>query len=149
MAWTEIKGPKNAIRVRVFIERPGGGAGLADCERVNGKLSALFDLEDPIPGPYTLEVSTPGLDRPLRSLADCRRFLGQRIRVKRRIERPPESGPKTVVGVLRTVEDEAVCLEAPEGPLRIEWGAVLAARLDPDLDALLRERSGAPRPRWT
>lgn len=152
--------------MRVFIERREGGGGLADCERVNRKLSALFDLEDPIPGSYTLEVSTPGLARPLRSVEECRRFLGRRVRLRRRIPNPRESGPnapigipvrtrtenpdetptETVVGTLRRVGDGTVCLDGPGDPPAdgrwIAWSEVLAARLDPDLDALLGRKGG-------
>ncbi len=136
--------------MRVFIERRDGGVGLADCERVNEKLSALFDLEDPILGSCFLEVSTPGLDRPLRSVADCHRFLGQRVRVRYRIANDPrEAGPQTVVGTLRTVEDATICLDGPAGGLRIGWNEVVAARLDPDLGALLRRGARAQRRRRT
>lgn len=123
--------------MRVFIERANDAVGLADCERVNEKLSVLLDLEDPIPGSYTLEVSTPGLDRPLRSVEDCRRFLGRRVRIRHRTENRPD----TVTGTLRAVERGAVlCLNGPEGKRQIAWSAVVAARLAPDFAALLGNR---------
>ena len=67
--------------VRVFIDRPEGVT-LDDCERVSRQVSGLLDVEDPIPGAYTLEVSSPGLDRPLRKTADFGRFAGQRARIE-------------------------------------------------------------------
>lgn len=139
MAWIEIKGPRSGRRVRVFIERTNDAVGLRDCERVNEKLSALLDLEDPIPGSYTLEVSTPGLDRPLHSVEECRRFLGRRVRVRHRTE----SRRDTVTGTLQAVNEDAVlCLSGPDGERRIAWSAVVAARLAPDYAALLGRRRG-------
>ena len=142
MAWIEIKGPRSGRRIRVFIERPDDAVGLGDCERVNEKLSALLDLEDPIPGSYTLEVSTPGLDRPLQSVEECRRFLGHRVRIRHRME----SRPDTVTGTLRAVNGDAVlCLSGPGGERQIAWSAVVAARLAPDYAALLGRRPGGRR----
>lgn len=144
MAWIEIKGPRSGRRVRVFIERTTDAVGLDDCERVNEKLSALLDLEDPIPGSYTLEVSTPGLDRPLHSVEECQRFLGRRIRVRHRTE----SRRDTVTGTLRAVNGDAVlCLSGPEGERQIAWSAVVAARLAPDYGALLGRGPGERRRR--
>ena len=142
MAWIEIKGPRSGRRVRVFIERPDDPVGLGDCERVNEKLSALLDLEDPIPGSYTLEVSTPGLDRPLHSVEECRRFLGRRVRIRHRTE----SRPDTVTGTLQAVNADAVlCLTGLGGERRIAWNAVVAARLAPDYAALLGRSPGERR----
>src|SRR5881628_3156324 len=68
--------------VRVFIDRPGPAASaeesvsIEDCEQVNRELSTILDVEDPLPFTYTLEVSSPGLDRPLRDLDEYRRFAG-------------------------------------------------------------------------
>lgn len=132
--------------MRVFIERTNDAVGLVECERVNEKLSALLDLEDPIPGSYTLEVSTPGLDRPLRTVEECRRFLGRRVRIRHRTE----SRPDTVTGTLRAVNEDAVlCLSGPDGERRIAWNAVVAARLAPDYAALLRKSPGDLRRRST
>ncbi len=106
---------------------------------MNEKLSALLDLEDPIPGSYTLEVSTPGLDRPLHSAEECRRFLGRRVRIRHRTETRKD----TVTATLRAVEGDAVlCLNGPDGERRIAWSAVVAARLAPDFEALFGRRPG-------
>lgn len=145
MAWTEIKGPQGSRRVRVFIERPGesldGPVGLADCERVNERLSTLLDLEDPIPGSYVLEVSTPGLDRPLGSTDDARRFLGRRVRVRFRTE----ARTRTLVGTLAGAEAGEIRIAGiagePEDGVRIPWDAVLGARLAPDFDVLFGAKS--------
>ena len=138
--------------MRVFIEGPDDvPVGLPHCERMNEKLSALFDLEDPIPGSYVLEVSTPGLDRPLHSPADCQRFTGRRVKVKCRIG----DRTRTVVGTLEAVETDAVRLGGHGvGPVEgqwIRWDAVVGARLDPDTRSLFAGRApgrrGIPRGR--
>lgn len=68
-------------RVRLFIDKPGGVT-LDDCASVSEAVSAMLDVEDPIEASYELEVSSPGLDRPLRKLQDFQRFVGQRARIK-------------------------------------------------------------------
>src|SRR5258708_32044500 len=67
--------------VRVYIDRPGG-VGIEDCERVSREVSALLDVHDPVPMAYRLEVSTPGLDRVLRTKAHYARFLGARVAIE-------------------------------------------------------------------
>jgi ribosome maturation factor RimP len=66
--------------MRVYIDKDKG-ISLDDCERVSREIEALLDVEDPIPYSYTLEVSSPGLDRPLRNPEDFKRFSGRRARV--------------------------------------------------------------------
>src|SRR5437762_2417983 len=67
--------------VRVFIDKPGG-VGHQDCERISRELSAVLDVHDVVPHHYSLEVSSPGLNRPLKSAASFRRFIGQKAHAK-------------------------------------------------------------------
>src|SRR5262249_59443125 len=73
--------------VRVFIDRPGPAAtaeesvSIEDCEQVSREIGTILDVEDPLPFAYTLEVSSPGLDRPLRNADDYRRFAGRMAKV--------------------------------------------------------------------
>jgi ribosome maturation factor RimP len=83
VAWVEFKRQGASSLFRVFIDRESG-VGLDDCERVNERLGVLLDVEDPIESSYTLEVSTPGLDRPLRSKRDYERFVGRLACIKTR-----------------------------------------------------------------
>jgi ribosome maturation factor RimP len=76
----EIRGGGGGHLVRLYVEKPGG-IGIDDLQSVSEEVSAILDAEDPIGGPYTLEVSSPGLDRPLRTEADYRRFTGRLARV--------------------------------------------------------------------
>ncbi len=113
--------------VRVFIDRPGPAAtpeesvGIDDCEQVNREISTILDVEDPLPFAYTLEVSSPGLDRPLRHEADYRRFAGRLAKV---VMSEAVNNQKAFEGRLRGVERDEVLLEARNGrvhrlPLRL------------------------------
>jgi ribosome maturation factor RimP len=106
--------------VRVFIDKPGPSASpddsvsIEDCEQVNREIGTILDVEDPLPFAYTLEVSSPGLDRPLRTIEDYRRFAGRLAKV---VVSEPVDNQKAFEGWLRGVEDEVVLLEAPNGRL--------------------------------
>jgi len=118
--------------VRVFIDRPGPAAtpeesvSIEDCEQVNREISTILDVEDPLPFAYTLEVSSPGLDRPLRGVDDYRRFSGRLAKV---VVSEPIDKQKAFEGRLRGVEavagdGDVALLEGPNGrmhrlPLRL------------------------------
>lgn len=114
--------------VRVFIDKPGG-AGLSDCEQVHVSLSHALDVEDPISHAYTLEVSSPGLDRPLKRREDYQRSVGKLVNLKLR---RPVCGNWRVVGRLQEVQEEGVTLALkgaqPEQLLRLEWDAIAEGR---------------------
>jgi ribosome maturation factor RimP len=71
--------------LRIFIDGPNG-VSLDDCEKVSRQVSAVMDVEDPIDGEYTLEVSSPGMDRPLYTAAHYARYLGETVNLRLRIE---------------------------------------------------------------
>ena len=105
----------NGHVVRVFIDRPGPAAtpedsvSIEDCEQVNREISTILDVEDPLPFAYTLEVSSPGLDRPLRGADDYARFAGR----------------------LRGMDHGDVLLEAPNGRMhRLPLRLITRGRLD-------------------
>ena len=106
--------------VRVFIDRPGPSAtpddsvSMEDCEQVNREIGTILDVEDPLPFTYTLEVSSPGLDRPLRSLDDYRRFAGRLAKV---VVSEPVDNQKAFEGRLSGVDGDVVLLEAQNGRL--------------------------------
>jgi len=106
--------------VRVFIDRPGPSAtpddsvSIEDCEQVNREIGTILDVEDPLPFAYTLEVSSPGLDRPLRSVDDYRRFAGRLAKV---VVSEAVDNQKAFEGRLKGVDGTDVLLEAANGRL--------------------------------
>ena len=110
------EGHKSALCI--FIDKPGGIT-LDDCVAVSREVSAILEIEDPIKTAYRLEVSSPGLDRPLKKPADFERFAGQKVKLKtRRLLDPDQRGNsrKTFVGTLLGLEDDNVRLEQSDKP---------------------------------
>lgn len=93
--------------VRVFIDKAGDGVTIDDCERVSRQISGIFDVEDPIPGEYTLEVSSPGMDRPLFNVGQFGQYIGSEATVRLR---SPLDGRRKFKGVIQKVEADAVSL---------------------------------------
>jgi ribosome maturation factor RimP len=92
-------------------------------ERVSKELSHLLDEDDPLPGSYVLEVTTPGLDRPLRTARDFRRQRGHEVRVTR--AQAGSDATTSVQGIVVAVDDQAVTLEADGGELRLPLSEVV------------------------
>ena len=114
--------------LRIYIDRPDGVT-VKDCEAVSHQVSGVLDVEDPIPGQYTLEVSSPGLDRPLFRLADFERFAGRQARLK--LEQDVE-GRRNFRGTLQGVRDGQVVLETDDGlELLVSVDEIEQARLVP------------------
>ena len=120
--------------VRVFIDRPGPAAtpeesvSIEDCAQVNREISTILDVEDPLPFAYTLEVSSPGLDRPLRGAVDYRRFSGRLAKV---VVSEAVNNQKAFEGHLRGVEGEDVLLEVRNGRVhRLPLRLITRARLE-------------------
>ena len=122
----ELKGgPANAL-LRVYIDKPAG-VSHADCQLVSEQLSAMLDVEDPIAGSYTLEVSSPGLDRKLVKASDYVHFAGRRARL---VLREPLASQKVLEGRLAGFEDGRVRLDLGEGGLKeLELSNIQKARL--------------------
>jgi ribosome maturation factor RimP len=126
--------------LRLYIDRPGGvdAAGapaevtVEDCEAVSRRVSAVLDAADPIKSEYTLEVSSPGFDRPLRKRAHFERFLGGRVHVETAL---PRGGRRRWTGALRSVAGEAIALEVDGGLVEFGLQEIKTARLVPDYGA--------------
>ena len=99
-------GGKNGF-MRVFIDSPDG-IGLDDCEKVSLAVSAILDVEDPLPGHYDLEVSSPGLDRKLTKVEHFQRFQGEIVKVKMRF---PVEGRRRFRGTLVSSDDENIVVD--------------------------------------
>ena len=104
------QGPRSVVRV--FIDKPDGVT-LDDCERAHKALGPALDVADPFPHAYTLEVSSPGLDRPFKRIQDYRRAIGKRVTLKLR---EPLAGQWRLVGTLCDVTDQTVTLEVSVPP---------------------------------
>jgi ribosome maturation factor RimP len=109
--------------VRLFIDRVEG------CERVSREVSALLDVEDPIPTAYTLEVSSPGFDRVLRTRAHFERFVGARVWVELKL--PRAGGRRRYTGRLAAVQDEIIALEVDAETVSVQLSEIGKAKLAP------------------
>jgi ribosome maturation factor RimP len=112
--------------IRVYLDKPGG-ISLDDCQRVSRQLGDLLDVEDPTDHAYTLEVSSPGLDRPLVSAADFARFAGRLVRIQTEV---PLGGQRRFRGRLLGIAGDTVQIEV-EGARRVDipHAAIQRARL--------------------
>jgi ribosome maturation factor RimP len=113
--------------LRVYIDGPLGVT-VDNCAAVSRQLSAILDVEDPIPGRYTLEVSSPGLDRPLVTPADFRRFQGAMIKVRLL---SALDGRRNFTGRLLEATPEAVVMEVDRERFNLPLAAIERARLVP------------------
>lgn len=116
--------------IRVFIDRVPEGIGLEDCEAVSRQISALLDVEDLIPGRYSLEVSSPGLDRRLTKVEHYQRFMGENIHIKLRFSL---DGRRNFHGKLTFVDDENIEVEVDRKLHRLSMASIESARLVPTL----------------
>jgi ribosome maturation factor RimP len=126
----ELAGGGRSPVLRVYIDSPRGIT-VDDCADVSRQLSAIFDVEDPLPGSYTLEVSSPGLDRPLVKPDDFRKYVGETVKVK--LRRPDETGRRNFTGSLMEVTDEQVVVEVDKERLNLPYAAIERAKLVPKI----------------
>jgi ribosome maturation factor RimP len=143
-----IPGRSQAM-VRVYIDWPGGiappsavpqtdedaenrafdGIGVEDCERVSREFSELLDVQDPLPGAYTLEVSSPGIDRILRTPAHYARFAGERVHVELKL---PRGGRRRYTGVLARVNGAEIDLNVDGETVSMTIPEIGRTRIAPD-----------------
>ena len=115
--------------LRVYIDAPNG-ISLDDCERASRSVSETLDTADPIPGHYTLEVSSPGLDRVLRTREHFERFAGERVKLEMM---QPIEGRKRFAGRLLGVGERDITLELESGRISLPIDDIHRARLAPDM----------------
>jgi ribosome maturation factor RimP len=130
----QFRRERSGMVLRVRLDRPGSAAspeesvGVDDCARVSRDLSAVLDVEDPVPAAYTLEVSSPGLDRPLRHAADYRRFSGRRAKL---VMREAVDGQTFFKGTLGGVEGGDVLIDGDDGKRhRVPLAVITRANLE-------------------
>ena len=107
--------------VRLVLDKKGGIT-LDECAAVSRRLSADLDIDEVVPGRYTLEVSSPGLDRPLKNAKDFRRKMGESVTLK---FKDAEGKRKSAKGIIAKVTDEAVTIGATE----YEWDRIIEAKV--------------------
>jgi ribosome maturation factor RimP len=116
--------------VRLFIDHLGidtsAGITVEDCERVSREVAALLDVDDPIPTAYTLEVSSPGFDRVLRTAAHFERFVGSRVFVELKV---PRAGRRRYTGMLQAVNATGIELEVDKQKVEVPFDEIGKARL--------------------
>lgn len=111
--------------LRIFIDKPGG-VGLDDCQAVSEQMSSLLDEKDPIEYSYTLEVSSPGIERPLKKLSDYERFKGHLVNIT---TYAPVHGQKRFTGQLAGASESEVVLDINGTQMAISMEQVASARL--------------------
>jgi len=116
--------------VRVFIDK-SEGIDLEDCETVSRAVSALLDVEDPVPGNYNLEVSSPGLDRKLTKVEHFQRFAGETVKVQMRL---PIEGRRRFRGTLVSSDDENIVVDVDGESHSLPLKMIDTARLVPAVE---------------
>lgn len=124
----EFGGGRSSGTLRVFIDR-AEGVGIEDCERVSREISALLDVHDPVPTAYRLEVSTPGLDRVLRTAAHFVRFVGALIEVELVA---PRDGRRRYTGRLAQANATGIEVVVDSVQVQLQYAEIFRARLVPE-----------------
>jgi ribosome maturation factor RimP len=129
----EVQSHRGGGLLRLYIDRPGSmgpeGITVEDCAAVSRRVSAVMDAADTIKDEYTLEVSSPGFDRPLRTREHFERFVGGRVHVESVL---PRDGRRRWTGQLMAVDEQSVVLEVDGQRVDLELGAIKTARLVPE-----------------
>jgi ribosome maturation factor RimP len=130
--------------LRLYIDAPGRTVMIEDCEAVSREVSAVLDVNDPIASRYTLEVSSPGIDRPLFTVAQFGRYVGESVKLNLQI---PLNGRRRLQGVIVGVEDEDIVLRVENADVKVQHANIEKARLVPDWAALglAPDKKKAPR----
>jgi len=119
--------------VRIFIDRGAGATDLPitvdDCAAVSHAVSQVLEIEDPIKGHYTLEVSSPGFDRILRKRAHFERFIGERIFAELKL---PQDGRRRFIGVLKVIVGDSIVVVVDGQDYSLPFERIQKARLRPE-----------------
>ena len=139
---TDLRQESGRWILRLMLEREGG-ASLDDLTRVHRQLSDLLDVHDLVPWRYTLEVSTPGVNRPLLRPDHYRRYLGQRVRIQ---TKSMQNGRRMFVGLLDQVEENRVCIiDGDVGQVWIPLDDVRKATTEYEFPPVGVKKKGTPR----
>lgn len=122
-----VPNPKHGV-LRLYIDKEDG-VNIDDCSAVSEQISALIDVEDPVRGHFNLEVSSPGLDRPLRRLQDFQRFTGSLVKLKTAM---PLDGQRNFKGRLLEANEDVLVIETDTEEITLPMSALEKARLVPE-----------------
>jgi len=123
----EMIGPRNNFVLRIYIDKPGG-VNHGDCETVSNQVGTLLDVEDLIANRYTLEVSSPGIERGLYKRADYERFAGNRVKIK---TFAPIGGQRNFRGLLVGISDDTVSIDTDTaGRIEIPYEQIAKANIE-------------------
>ncbi len=123
--------------LRVYIDHPGRPVTLEDCEAASREISALLDVNDPISGNYTLEVSSPGIDRPIFAPSQYQRFIGEVLRVQ---SLAPINNRRKFQGALKAADDSGITLAVDGVEVSLRHGDIDKARLVPQFETAMKPR---------
>jgi len=124
-----VHGKRGLLRVYIDSE---DGVTVDDCQAVSHQVSGVLDVEDPIPGQYSLEISSPGLDRPLFHARDFERFAGHEVRLRLSV---PVNGRRKFKGTLLGFRGEQVVVQTEDEELMVSLDEIDQARLVPDYES--------------
>ncbi len=124
--------------LRLYIDAPGG-IELDDCEAVSRQVSLVLDVEDPVKNAYTLEVSSPGLDRPLVKPAHFQRFVGEKVRIVMHVH---VLGRRRFTGTLVEADETAAVVEVDGESYSLPYDGMESARIEPVFESAGRSRHG-------
>ena len=136
-------------QVTDLSEVPSDRVDLEDCEQLSRELSAVLDVEDPIPQAYHLEVSSPGIDRPLRTAAHFTHFAGSEAKIQLAVPlhvEAPATERKNFKGTIKGVIDDKVEIICDGHTFQLSIADIDHAKLVPDWDAVMHGKSGAGAP---
>ena len=140
-----LSNPKNRL-VRIYIDREPEGISIDNCADVSNEVSALLDVEDPVSGHYSLEVSSPGIERPLFEPEHYRRFVGERARIH--LFAPHDGGDdggqgkrRKLTGRIVEADEERVLMDVDGEMLAVAFDDIRRANLKPDMEEIMAGRS--------
>ncbi len=123
----ELNQNGNGSILRVYIDKSDGIV-VEDCVRVSHQIAGVLDVEDPVHGNYELEVSSPGLDRPLFTIEQIKKFIGETVKIKLYEK---HNGRKRFVGILSSVDDEEIVINCEDKEYNVPFRLIERARLVP------------------
>jgi len=139
-----LSNPKNRL-VRIYIDREPEGISIDNCADVSNEVSALLDVEDPVSAHYSLEVSSPGIERPLFEPEHYRQFVGERAKVH--LFAPVDTGSDDASGKRRKLtgriveaDDERVVMDVDGDQVAVSFDDIRRANLKPDMDEIMAGR---------